>query len=403
MAPKTRKLVFNVVRTVVCVAALWWVLRSVTWHDRATLADGTTVRAVSVDAQEVQVEREDGTRQTVPLEQLARLSDGSPAIQYGLASVLRDSYKGPLLLCVLIFAPVPFLQSLRFLMMYRAQDIRLSYWECTKLCFAGNFLNFVAVGSTGGDVIKAYYVCLHTNRRTEAVTTIFLDRLVGLIGLLALVGLIILFFGNDRRLQAFGAVIGLFLLGVVVLSSILVSEKARLLTRRLLPLSRASRNGTAPEPEGRRVLARGWSWVGEQFRRVDETTQRLIRHKPMVLGSVFVTMVLQLIAMSAWQAIVYALRMPWSLSRAGDYYAYLGGANVVACVPITFQGIGTVEAYYKEFLTGDGVTVSQILCFAMATRLLQLVWSLPGVLVTMTGAYRPRAEDVAAALDPDAP
>ena len=155
MAFKTRKLVFNMVRTVVCVAALWWVLRSVTWYDRVTLADGTTVRAVSVDEWEALVERTDGERQTLPLAQLARLPDGSAAIQYGLASVLRDSYKGVLLLSVLIFAPVPFLQSLRFLMMYRAQDIRLSYWECTKLCFAGNFLNFVAVGTTGGDVIKA--------------------------------------------------------------------------------------------------------------------------------------------------------------------------------------------------------------------------------------------------------
>ncbi len=403
MAFKTRKLVFNMVRTVVCVAALWWVLRSVTWYDRVTLADGTTVRAVSVDEWEALVERTDGERQTLPLAQLARLPDGSAAIQYGLASVLRDSYKGVLLLSVLIFAPVPFLQSLRFLMMYRAQDIRLSYWECTKLCFAGNFLNFVAVGTTGGDVIKAYYVCLHTNRRTEAVTTIFLDRLVGLIGLLALVGLIILFFGEDRRLQAFGAVIGLFLLGVTVLSSVVVSQKARSFARRLLLPARTARTDPSPGPEGRGVLARGWSWAGVRFHRVDQTTQRLIRHKPMVFGSVLVTMLLQLIAMSAWQAIVYALRMPWDLSKAGDYYAYLGGANVVACVPFTFQGIGTVEAYYKEFLVGGGVTVSQILCFAMATRLLQLLWSLPGVLVTMTGAYRPRTDGLATALDSDAP
>jgi uncharacterized protein (TIRG00374 family) len=400
MQPKTKKLIITGLRILVCVVALWWVLQSVTLHDYVTLRDGRRARLIELGDTTARIQIEAEPIRDVAVAELATGEDGGPRIEYGLTSVLRGSYKRYLLLAVLLFSPVPLLQSLRFLMMYRAQDIRLSYWECTKLCFAGNFLNFVALGSTGGDVVKAYYVCLHTDRRTEAVTTILLDRIVGLTGLLTLVGIIIPIFANDTRMRMFGLVIAVFLVVVVAGSILLVSENARRVVRRLLPLSRidgaVSDAGASTGGLTRRLLALG-AWILGQARRVDQTTQRLIKHKPMVIGSILVTMVLQLIALTSWQAIVYALRMPWNLSLAGDYFAYFGGANVVACVPITFQGLGTVEAYYKELLAGPGVTVAQILCFAMATRVLQLVWSLPGVLVTMTGSYKPRD---AAAADP---
>jgi len=386
MAAGSRKLIFTGLRVVVCVAALGWVLRSVTWYDRVTLPDGRSARVLERDVHRMFLEYDDGRSEHVPIA-------GAPDIQLGLKSVLRDSRKGHLLLSVLIFAPVPFLQSLRFLMMFRAQDVHLSFSECTRLCLAGNFLNFVALGSTGGDLVKAYYVCRHTDRRTEAVTTVMLDRIVGLTGMVALVGLCILLLSDDPRLRMFGSASAVFLAAVLVASMLLVSEKARRLAECLA--SAILPRGVASESDPAGPVRRGVRWFVDTMRRVDQTTQRLIRHKPMVIGSLLCSMVLQLIAMVAWQAIVYALHMPWSLSRVGDYFAYLGSGCVVAAVPITFQGIGTVEAFYKEFLTGPNATVSQVLCLAMAVRLLQLVWSLPGVLVAMTGVYR--AEEPAAA------
>ena len=72
----------------------------------------------------------------------------------------------------------------------------------------------------------------------------------------------------------------------------------------------------------------------------------------------------------------------------GDYFAFIGSGNVISALPITPQGVGTVEAFYKEFLVGPYGSVSQILCLAMGIRLLMLTWSLPGVLVVMTGPFR---------------
>ncbi|MCH7643692.1 MAG: flippase-like domain-containing protein, partial [Myxococcales bacterium] len=85
-----------------------------------------------------------------------------------------------------------------------AQAIHLSYWDCVKLSFAGNFLNVAApLGSTAGDVFKAYFVSLHTDRKTEAMTTIVLDRVLGLGTRVLVVALMASMSPADGRLGQF--------------------------------------------------------------------------------------------------------------------------------------------------------------------------------------------------------
>ena len=51
-----------------------------------------------------------------------------------------------------------------------------------------------------GDVFKAYFVSLHTERKTEAVATVALDRLIGLGTLLAVASIITIFSPSGSRL-----------------------------------------------------------------------------------------------------------------------------------------------------------------------------------------------------------
>ena len=119
----------------------------------------------------------------VQYDRLALDTEGNPRIERGLSTAFRRSSPRHLLLAILLFAPVPLLQSFRFQLMLRAQEIRLTFWEAIKISVGGNFLNFVfMIGSTAGDVFKAYSTALHTERKTEAVTTILLDRIVGAVG-----------------------------------------------------------------------------------------------------------------------------------------------------------------------------------------------------------------------------
>jgi len=375
---RARKWVFAGLRIVVCVAALAYVLHGVTVHDHVTLKDGKLLRLLELneDAHTITVEEVDGARAVLPSADVATKDDGEPDVTYGLVTAWRQSRKSLLLLAVAIFAPVTFLQSLRFLFMFRAQAITLSYWECVKLCFAGNFLNFATpIGTTGGDVFKAYHVARHTERKTEALTTILLDRFIGLGVLLLLVGIAIEVGAEDPYLRYVGHVINAGIVGAVLFVSLFFSDRIR---ERWLPTGLVSR---IP--------------LEQQIRRVDAATRRLLRHIPCFGGAVLCTLVLQFLALSSVVLASYALQMNFGESKVYDYYAVIGSGVVVAAIPISPQGLGTSEAVYRKFMLGTHGTLSQILCMAMAVRLVNLCWSLPGALVALTGGYKlePSEED----------
>jgi len=108
----------------------------------------------------------------------------------GLAKLTEvGSGLGWLALAQLCIALVLFLQFHRWQILLSAQGIDYSFREACALGFIGFFFNQFVPGSTGGDLVKAYYVAVdHPERRAAGVTTVFLDRVVGLLMLVVLAG-----------------------------------------------------------------------------------------------------------------------------------------------------------------------------------------------------------------------
>jgi hypothetical protein len=64
---------------------------------------------------------------------------------------------------------------------WKPRGLHLPLGRATRISFVAQFFNSFLLGSTGGDLIKAYYAARETHhKKTEAVTTVFVDRLVGL-------------------------------------------------------------------------------------------------------------------------------------------------------------------------------------------------------------------------------
>ena len=81
----------------------------------------------------------------------------------------------------------------RWTMLLHAQDIPLSYRRAWGLTMIGVLFNVVIPGAVGGDLIKGYYITRATQgRKTHAATSIAMDRVVGLIGLLFLSAAVVL-------------------------------------------------------------------------------------------------------------------------------------------------------------------------------------------------------------------
>ncbi len=367
-----------------CVAAIVFLATRVTLHDRVRLgeAHGPLVRLVEERPEGVVIER-DGRREVLPWSAVYHVAvEGTrlPDIEHGILGVVRQLDVGLALVSVAIFAPVWFIQAYRLVLMVAVQGVRLSYWNAVKLTFAGNFFNFALPGTTGGDLVKAYYITHYTHLKTEVVTTVFLDRAIGLLGLvfIAIVGIVVTW--NPRAYGALTLVLLLLLAGLGLGTVIVFSRRIRHALR--LP------DLAAQLPGGQHLL------------RIGRATIALRAHPAKVALAMLSTLVLQSIAILSAAVMAWAVHMRSGGGWFDDlayFFIYVSVGFLIAAIPITPpQAIGVMEAaYVKFFATGGLNTASQAVALALAVRLIQLVWAVPGVLVPLLGAHLPSKDELA--------
>lgn len=82
---------------------------------------------------------------------------------------------------------------LRWRLVLRVQGLNLPLSRAAEISFVAHFFNSFLLGSTGGDLMKAYYAARETrHKKTEAVVTVFVDRIIGLWAMLVFASLMMI-------------------------------------------------------------------------------------------------------------------------------------------------------------------------------------------------------------------
>src|SRR4030095_10119266 len=80
-----------------------------------------------------------------------------------------------------LMAGTLFLGIVRWRMVLAVQGLALPFRRAAEISFVPHFYNSFLLASSGGDLMKAYYAAREAHhKKTEAVVTVFVDRLVGL-------------------------------------------------------------------------------------------------------------------------------------------------------------------------------------------------------------------------------
>jgi len=105
-----------------------------------------------------------------------------------LAQVGKAIAQWPLMLTIIVLGYGQLaITAWRWNLLLRAQQIHLSFARAWGLMMIGMLFNIVVPGAVGGDLIKGYYITRAApSRKSHAATSVLMDRLVGLIGLLLL-------------------------------------------------------------------------------------------------------------------------------------------------------------------------------------------------------------------------
>lgn len=281
----------------------------------------------------------------------------------------QESIKWMLLVALSLQMVAVVITTLRWQWLLRVQEIEVSFHDLLSLTMVGMFWNAVLPGAVGGDVLKMVYITRHApHRRAEAVLTIMVDRVIGLLGLL-LVALVSVLFSlqfilhADRGVQLATVTVGLgSACGILAVLSVMFR---RSLTR--LPL-------VAP------VLA----WARERLpSRIIHTVDRLVRALDLYKSAPRV--IFNALAISAVTHFLAALTI-FLIGQAyheehlnlGSYFLATQIANTVAAIPLTPAGFGGRDLVLSEFFRAGGATPSEAGIIPAFNTLIILFWSLVG-------------------------
>ena len=103
-----------------------------------------------------------------------------------LASIFLRMNLGIFAVALGIFVIGQVMVGFRWWLLLRTQSIYINFWAAVRLHFLGLFYNNFMPSSVGGDLLRAWYVTKHTEKRFEAALSVFVDRAIGLLSTLVI-------------------------------------------------------------------------------------------------------------------------------------------------------------------------------------------------------------------------
>jgi glycosyltransferase 2 family protein len=310
---------------------------------------------------------------------LVRLAIGIALLVYLARSGIIDLHTLPKLttawrvtfaaIALLIFDV--FLMSLRLSWLFRPQGLHLSLQMSLQLTFVGFFFATFVPGSAGGDIARLFYATKENGgRKTEIMTVVIFDRLIGLFSMLLLPLLFApVFSGLIQRVSV---------LRYLLVTTALIA--AGMLAGFLMCLWNHS---ILDRLDGKSFGYRKWRTLAIRGLR----TIRVYRHSPGMLVSAVVASVLANLSLIGVTALGVLIMSPSALEMKMCLVIPMG--YVANSLPLTPGGLGVGETAFNALfdITGLHGGAEALLCWRIWSALvgiLGLIFYLRGLRCSIT-------------------
>ncbi len=272
-------------------------------------------------------------------------------------------------LSVLLMGSTLLIGVARWRTVLRVQGLGLPWGRALEISFVAHFFNSFLLGATGGDLMKAYYAARETHhKKTEAVITVLVDRLIGLWAMLLFAALMMLpnrpvLFAHDR-LRSLAALI---LVMLALCSAVALT---------------AFWGG----------VSRGWAGARRWLRRLprgDWLERSLDSCRQFGKANFFVsrTVGLSMLLNAACVLQVWVLSRGMNLDISPLALALIVPMIIcISAVPITPSGLGVRENLFVFMLADPSIHVpaTSALSLSLLAYAGSLIWSLIGGIVYLT-------------------
>ncbi|HUD48588.1 MAG TPA: lysylphosphatidylglycerol synthase transmembrane domain-containing protein [Candidatus Baltobacteraceae bacterium] len=294
-----------------------------------------------------------------------------------LWNMLRLTQLWALIVSAALVGLALFVGVLRWRIVLEAQGLDLPLGRATRISFVAQFFNSFLLGSTGGDLIKAFYAARETHhKKTEAVTTVFVDRLVGLWAMLFFAGVMML-----PNIRVLGTSRDLYVPALFILA---------MLGALTVVLGLAFWGGVSKRfPRARHLLRR--LPKGEVLERALDSCRQFGKQKTFLLKTIAISLFLNVL----WvlQVMVLGSGLGLNISTLALFFI----VPVIFCIsalPITPNGLGVRENLFVLMLAVLGVPRTASLSVSLLASAEGLFWSLVGGMIYVGLRDKERLEEV---------
>ncbi|MFO8133310.1 MAG: lysylphosphatidylglycerol synthase transmembrane domain-containing protein [Thermoplasmatota archaeon] len=250
------------------------------------------------------------------------------------------------------------LSAKKWQLLLKAKQEQVSFLRAWKYYYIGAFFNAFLPTSVGGDVVKAHVFSKQLRRREEAYASVVMDRLTGLVAIVAIGSLALLvgwpLVDSTARLLALPILVLPLALLVVLFSTDWID--------RLLHLSFLQR------------FERVQCFVSDVYRAIRAYRLRRYLLLPVMALSVCYHLLLILVNVT----LAWALGLDIALSY---FFVFIPVAEILVFLPVTVQGFGVREGTYVTLFSSAGVGSAAAFSLGFSDQLVKLAGNVVGGLV----------------------
>jgi len=278
-----------------------------------------------------------------------------------LWSTFKDAIIAYLIAAVGLYFVVQTISAYRWYLLLKPLEIETGFCKILALYYVGMYFNFFLPSAIGGDFFRIYYLHKETGRLSASTASVFVDRDIGMGGLL-LLATVVAAYGGTRIPPGNGVLLApvFALIGVVfiVANLALFYRPSYNLLHRLLSLFKMKKADEKVE----RLFESMNSYRGKW--RLGAIT--LIISLAVQVGCAFVNMF-------AARAIGLNTQHGWV-----DYMVFIPAIGLIGMIPLSVNGAGWREASYILLFQSVGAEAHQAAALSLLWLGVIVITSLPG-------------------------
>jgi len=270
-----------------------------------------------------------------------------------------------LLLALVLYLVMVFVSCWRWRLLLAAQHVPLPFGMLTNSFLVATFFNNFLPSNIGGDVIRIRDTARAAGSRTIATTVVFVDRGIGLIGLVfvAAIGATMTARLSDRI-----GPVGPGILWAILAVGVLAAGTAVMMPQSigivLKPLRRLHQE-----------------WVGKQIERLTVALSKFRDAPQALLNGLIASIAVQGLLVAFYAAIAQALHLHISIAYLGIIVPV---SFIVQMLPISVNGFGVREQLFSSYFKLLGEPAVDGFALSFMSALLIMLFSVSGAVAYVT-------------------